>query len=109
MSLVIKTYEGSFWDISADYSTLFFQSGIPEFEFHRSDLNPKVRFTGDLLPYKKVSDQNFKHAQKLKQYEKVILISQGTIDRQLKSLEHPLPHFSGEAERIGCKDYKMNT
>jgi UDP:flavonoid glycosyltransferase YjiC (YdhE family) len=79
-SNALPTYDGSFWDISADYSTLFFQSGIPEFEFYRSDLNPKVIFTGALLPYKKNSDHNFKHAEKLKQYEKVILISQGTID-----------------------------
>jgi len=75
-------YDGSFWDISADYSSLFFQSGIPEFEYHRSDLNPKVRFTGALLPYKKISDRSFNYNGKLKQYEKVILISQGTIDNK---------------------------
>lgn len=81
-SNALPPYEGSFWNIPADYSTLFFQSGIPEFEFYRSDLNPKVRFTGALLPYKKISDHNFKSAEKLKQYEKVILISQGTIDNK---------------------------
>jgi UDP:flavonoid glycosyltransferase YjiC (YdhE family) len=78
----LPSYDGSFWDISADYSTLFFQSGIPEFEYHRSDLNPKVRFTGALLPYKKISDHSFNYNGKLKQYEKVILISQGTIDNK---------------------------
>ena len=78
----LSPYNGSFWDISADYSTLFFQSGIPEFEYHRSDLNPKVRFTGALLPYKKISDQSFNYNGKLKQYEKLILISQGTIDNK---------------------------
>ncbi len=78
----LAPYDGSFWNISADYSTLFFQSGIPEFEYHRSDLNPKVRFTGALHPYKKISDQSFKYDGKLKQYEKVILISQGTIDNK---------------------------
>jgi len=81
-SHALPPYEGSFWNISADYSTLFFQSGIPEFEFHRSDLNPKVRFTGALLPYKKISDHSFKYPEKLKKYEKVILISQGTIDNK---------------------------
>jgi UDP:flavonoid glycosyltransferase YjiC (YdhE family) len=78
----LPPYEGSFWNISADYSTLFFQSGIPEFEYHRSDLNPKVKFTGPLLPYKKNSDHSFKYTEKLKQYEIVILISQGTIDNK---------------------------
>lgn len=76
----LPLYEGSFWDISADYSTIFFQSGVPEFEYYRSDLNPKIKFVGALLPYKKVSDYSFKYPEKLKQYEKVILISQGTID-----------------------------
>ena len=78
----LHPYDGSFWNISADYSTLFFQSGIPEFEYHRSDLNPKVRFTGALLPYRKISDKSFKYNGKLKQYEKVILMSQGTIDNK---------------------------
>lgn len=78
----LPSYNGSFWDISADYSTLFFQSGIPEFEYFRSDLNPKVKFTGALLPFKKVSDYRFKYPEKLKLYEKVILISQGTIDNK---------------------------
>jgi UDP:flavonoid glycosyltransferase YjiC (YdhE family) len=81
----LPPYDGSFWNISADYSTLFFQSGIPEFEYYRSDLNPKVRFTGALLPYKKISDHSFKYAEKLNQYEKVILISQGTIDNKAQN------------------------
>lgn len=78
----LPPYNGSFWNISADHSTLFFQSGIPEFEYFRSDLNPKVKFTGALLPFKKVSDYSFKYPEKLKQYDKVILISQGTIDNK---------------------------
>ena len=78
----LPPYDGSFWDISADYSTLFFQSGVPEFEYFRSDLNPKVKFAGALLPFKKVSNYSFKYPEKLKQYEKVILISQGTIDNK---------------------------
>jgi len=78
----LPPYDGSFWDISAAYSTLFFQSGIPEFEYFRSDLNPKVKFTGALLPFKKISDYSFKYPEKLIQFEKVILISQGTIDNK---------------------------
>jgi UDP:flavonoid glycosyltransferase YjiC (YdhE family) len=78
----LPTYKGSFWDISADYSTFFFQSGVPEFEYFRSDLNPKVKFTGALPPFKKISDYSFKYPEKLKLYEKVILISQGTIDNK---------------------------
>lgn len=76
----LPPYNSSFWDISTDSSTLYFQSGIPEFEYYRSDLSPKVKFVGALLPYKNGSGLIFKQPEKLKQYEKVILISQGTID-----------------------------
>jgi len=78
----LPPYHGSFWNISAVFSTLFFQIGIPEFEYFRSDLNPKIKFTGAMLPFKKISDYSFKYTEKLKQYEKVILISQGTIDNK---------------------------
>jgi UDP:flavonoid glycosyltransferase YjiC (YdhE family) len=78
----LHPYNSSFWDISTDCSTLFFQSGVPEFEYHRSDLSPKVRFVGALLPYKKGIDYYFRYPEKLKQYEKIILISQGTLDNK---------------------------
>jgi len=70
----------SFWDISTDCSTRYFLSGVPEFEYYRSDLSPKVEFVGALLPHKNGSASVFMHTEKLKQFEKVILISQGTID-----------------------------
>jgi UDP:flavonoid glycosyltransferase YjiC (YdhE family) len=78
----LPSYNASFWDISTDCSTLYFQSGVPEFEYYRSDLNPKVKFVGALIPYKSVSDKEFKYPEKLKQFEKIILISQGTIDNK---------------------------
>ena len=78
----LMPFKGSFWNISYDFSTLFFQSGVPEFEYFRSDLNPKIKFVGALLPYKKDAGNRFKYMNKLSQYEKVILISQGTIDNK---------------------------
>lgn len=72
----------SFWNISHQFSTLYFQSGVPEFAYYRSDLSPKIKFVGALLPYKKAIGSNFKYTDKLTQYEKVILISQGTVDNK---------------------------
>jgi UDP:flavonoid glycosyltransferase YjiC (YdhE family) len=58
------------------------QSGVPGFEYYRSDLSPKVRFIGPLLPYKKTISKAFAHQDLLNKYEKVILISQGTADNK---------------------------
>ena len=82
ISYGLKPYNGSFWDIATNFSTLFFQSGVPEFEYHRSDLSPKVRFAGAMVPFNGFTNHRFKYPEKLKQYEKNILISQGTMDNK---------------------------
>lgn len=64
------------------HPTLFLQSGVPSFEYPRSDLSPKVRFVGPLLPYKKATATPFAYAEQARQYKKVVLISQGTIDNK---------------------------
>lgn len=61
---------------------LFVQSGVPGFEYKRSDLSPNIRFAGPLLPHKKKVSIEYAHAHKLDKYEKVILISQGTVDNK---------------------------
>jgi UDP:flavonoid glycosyltransferase YjiC (YdhE family) len=78
----LPPYNGSFWNISSKGSSLFFQSGVPEFEYYRSDLSPKIKFVGPLLPFKKAINHPFRYPEKLNQYEKVILISQGTVDNK---------------------------
>ncbi|HPG09644.1 MAG TPA: glycosyltransferase [Saprospiraceae bacterium] len=78
----LPPFTGSFWNIPFDYSTLYFQSGIPEFEYKRSDLSPNVRFVGGLQPYLGKAQKNYKSIVKMDGYEKVILVSQGTIDNK---------------------------
>ncbi|CCH52675.1 glycosyl transferase family protein [Fibrisoma limi BUZ 3] len=63
-------------------TTLFLQSGVPGFEYPRSDMHPNVRFVGPLLPRKKTSNKPFAYAKLAGQYEKTILISQGTVDNK---------------------------
>lgn len=64
------------------HPTLFLQSGVPGFEYPRSDMHPNVRFVGPLLPYKKVTAKSFAYAELARRYEKTILVSQGTIDNK---------------------------
>jgi MGT family glycosyltransferase len=72
----------SIFNIASRYMDLFLQIGVPGFEYYRSDISSKVRFIGPLLPHKQAHTYNFAHADKLAAYEKVILISQGTVDNK---------------------------
>ncbi|HEU4470703.1 MAG TPA: nucleotide disphospho-sugar-binding domain-containing protein [Flavisolibacter sp.] len=72
----------SFLNISIRYTTRFLQSGVPGFEYPRSDMHPNVRFTGPLLPYKKAAAKPFAYSDLARQYQKIVLISQGTVDNK---------------------------
>ena len=68
---------------------LYLQSGVPGFEYKRSEMSPNVRFVGPLLPYSSGIKPNFAHAAKLKQYKKVILATQGTVERDPEKILVP--------------------
>jgi UDP:flavonoid glycosyltransferase YjiC (YdhE family) len=72
----------SIFNIAVRYTDLYLQIGVPGLEYSRSDMSKKVRFIGPLLPYKQANSYAFAHADKLKKYKKVILVSQGTVDNK---------------------------
>jgi len=74
--------EGSLFDVSYRSPDVLFQSGVPGFAYPRREHNPKVKFVGALLPYKATITRTFSQAEKLNKYERVILISQGTVDNK---------------------------
>jgi UDP:flavonoid glycosyltransferase YjiC (YdhE family) len=74
--------EGSLFDVSYQSPDVVFLSGVPGFAYPRRDPNPKVKFVGPLLPYKRALTSAFSHPEKLDQYKPVILISQGTVDNK---------------------------
>ncbi len=78
----LPPYTGTFWNIPVEFSKLYFQSGVPEFEYYRSDLSPNIRFVGSLQPYMNHEKSIYKKIEKNGQFEKVILISQGTVDNK---------------------------
>lgn len=74
--------EETILDMLIRRTTRYLQSGVPGFEYPRSDVHRHVRFVGPLLPHKKPGTLAFAHAERAKQFEKVILISQGTVDNK---------------------------
>ncbi|MDJ1469836.1 glycosyltransferase [Xanthocytophaga flava] len=93
----ISPAKGLIFDIIVKQADLFLQSGVPGFEYKRSDLSSHIKFVGPLLPFKAVgSSAEFKYRELLKQYKKVILATQGTVERDTEKLLVPtLEAFKG--------------
>jgi MGT family glycosyltransferase len=90
-------YEGqNVFDYIIKKSTLVLQSATPGFEYKRSDINKNVRFVGPLLPYSAAKNNSPWFNEKLNKYEKVVLITQGTVERDVTKLIRPtLEAFKG--------------
>lgn len=69
-------------------STLVLQSGTPSFEYKRSDLGSNVRFIGPLLPYTQKQQKPFV-VEKHSEYDKVVLVTQGTVEKDINKLLVP--------------------
>lgn len=82
--------EGNVFHVVARKSTMLLQSGSPSFEYERSDLGKNVRFIGALLPYSKKKQQTPWYDKRLQQYKKVLLVTQGTVEKDVKKLIVPM-------------------
>ncbi len=71
-----------FFDVPTKVSTTLFQSGVPGFEYPRSDMPPNVRFVGPLLPHRRAIARDFAAAERLEAASSVIVVSQGTVDNK---------------------------
>lgn len=79
----------SLFDLLIKKADMLLQSGTPGFEFKRSDISPNIRFIGPVLPCATASKKSFSFGEKMKQYEKVILITQGTFEPDSSKLIIP--------------------
>jgi hypothetical protein len=70
-------------------SNLLLQSGSPGFEYFRSDLGSNVCFIGALLPYNAKKKTRTWYHEKLTEYGKVILVTQGTVEKDTSKLLAP--------------------
>jgi len=83
------TYTNVF-DTMIRKSTLLLQSGTPGFEYKRSDLGKNIRFLGPLLPYRRKTEANPFVFVRPPGYKKVILVTQGTVEKDVEKLIVPV-------------------
>lgn len=86
----LKPSDKIIFDIPIHYADLYLQSGVPGFEYQRSDMSKNIHFIGALLPYKlETPSAAFVQQDKLKQYKKVILVTQGTVEKDVEKILVP--------------------
>jgi MGT family glycosyltransferase len=91
------TVKGSFvFDTLVKEANIHLQIGIPQLEYPRRDLGKNVTFIGALRPYRVVSGKARWFDSKLREYSKVILVTQGTVEGNTsKILEPAIAAFAG--------------
>jgi UDP:flavonoid glycosyltransferase YjiC (YdhE family) len=67
----------------------YLQIGTPGFEYDRSDFGDNIRFVGGLMPFKTAKKTKPWYDGRLKRYKKVLLVTQGTIERDSRKLLEP--------------------
>lgn len=77
------------FDLMPKKCTLVLQTGTPAFEYRRSDMPENIRFVGPLLPYAKAKAGAPWYDERLSAYKKVVLVTQGTVERDTTKLLVP--------------------
>jgi UDP:flavonoid glycosyltransferase YjiC (YdhE family) len=78
----LPPYTRSVFDLPWDAATLFFQTGVPEMDFPRSDWPANHRFVGPLLPPRTGAPAALPFADKLGRFPSTVVVSQGTVDNR---------------------------
>ncbi len=78
------------FDALVKKSTLLLQIGTPGFEYYRSDLGKNIRFIGPLLPYSEPGKKSTWFDERMSNYKKIILATQGTVERDVEKLIVPV-------------------
>ena len=81
--------DGNLFDTVIRKATMVIQSGTPGFDYYRSDLGKNVRYVGSLLPYSTPDHSNEWYHEKLNAYDKIILVTQGTVERDVEKIIVP--------------------
>ncbi|WP_018628482.1 glycosyltransferase [Niabella aurantiaca] len=77
------------FDLQIDKATLFLQSCTPGFEYQRAHMSRHIHFIGPLLPSHSDAPAPFHFEDKLHQYAKVLLVTQGTFEGDVRKLIVP--------------------
>jgi len=77
-------------NILSKEATLCLQIGTPGFDYNRSDLGDNIRFVGALLPYtSNKQNREVWFDDRLKQYQKIVLVTEGTVEKDFTKLTEP--------------------
>lgn len=79
----------SIFDMLIQKATVMLQSGTPGFEYKRSDLSKHIHFAGALLPYSVAKKRVPWFDARLTQYDKIILVTQGTVEKDPEKIIVP--------------------
>lgn len=79
----------SLFDMIIRKSDLLLQIGTPGFEYLRSDLGENVRFVGPLLPHTGAKERPRWYDERLREYKKIVLVTQGTVERDVTKILIP--------------------
>lgn len=85
----ISAKGSNIFDLGVKKSTIVLQSGTPGFEYKRSDMSSHVHFVGPLLPHKKTKTTQPWYDARLSSYQKVVLVTQGTVEKDVNKLIIP--------------------
>lgn len=93
----LNTKKAFFFEVGYSRSNLVLQSGCPGFEYRRSDLSANIKFIGSLLPVQaKQKEAKPWYDERLRQYKKAILVTQGTVEQDVHKILIPtLEAFKG--------------
>lgn len=77
------------FDLLIREASLYLQIGTPSFEYKRSDVGKNVRYIGALMAYTGKTKTAPWFDERLKKYKKVLLLTQGTVEKDINKLIVP--------------------
>lgn len=95
----IETNGVSLFDLFIVKSTILLQSGTPGFEYKRTDIGKNIHFIGALLPFQTKQQKGW-YTGKLAKYNKVILVTQGTVEKDVSKLLMPTLEAFRNTDRL---------
>jgi UDP:flavonoid glycosyltransferase YjiC (YdhE family) len=91
------------FDMLINKADLLLQSGTPGFEYYRSDLAKHIHFIGPLLPHDSGSLREQWFSDKLSQYKRIVLVTQGTVEKDVRKIIVPtLKAFKNSHTLVIC-------
>ena len=82
VSHVLAPVQGSMFDEFYRGPEIVFQCSVPGFEYPRPETNTQVRYIGLLPEHRRSSPRGVEHAEKRRAGQRLILVSQGTVDNR---------------------------